>query len=223
MNSIVHTWFEDPDFVGILVQQFHSSGDEWIPNGDPIFMPRSAGRYLIQANLGKMDQGDSDVRPLFASSKSQSYPWKHRARLLRKALADCKEWEAIMGGFENRVWARAAALLRAIPDPSGNESDIIENGNTPGPWSYDPETGEISSLYGSIATVHGWDNPDDETQPNGDLLASAPHRSQQVRILREVANQIILEEERNPGVIPDDIVKGARAALEATKKEAKPC
>lgn len=42
--------------------------------------------------------------------------------------------------------------------------------------------------------------------------------TEQVRILREVAKQIVLEEEQNPGVIPDDIVNGARAALEATKE-----
>ena len=41
-----------------------------------------------------------------------------------------------------------------------------------------------------------------------------------VRILRELAEQILLEEEQNPGAIPDDIVAGARRALEATKEGA---
>ena len=38
-----------------------------------------------------------------------------------------------------------------------------------------------------------------------------------VRILREVANQIVLEDEQNQWAIPSDIVAGARAALKATK------
>lgn len=47
--------------------------------------------------------------------------------------------------------------------------------------------------------------------------ARTAKRRNQVRILREVANQIVLEDEKHPGKIPADIVTGARNALEATK------
>lgn len=47
--------------------------------------------------------------------------------------------------------------------------------------------------------------------------ASAAKMREQVSILREVAHQIVREDEQHPGKIPADIVTGARNALEATE------
>ena len=56
--------------------------------------------------------------------------------------------------------------------------------HTPEPWSFDLERGMIVSEYGDIAVVTGWGNADDETIPNGILLASAPNL---LRVLRELS------------------------------------
>lgn len=49
----------------------------------------------------------------------------------------------------------------------------MEMNHTPGPWTLD-EDGTILSDFGTVATVHGWDNQDSETRPNGRLLAASP-------------------------------------------------
>ena len=49
--------------------------------------------------------------------------------------------------------------------------------HTPGPWSVAEdfcENGLIESLFGNVAVVHGFGNPDDETRPNANLIAAAP-------------------------------------------------
>ena len=59
------------------------------------------------------------------------------------------------------------------------------------------------------------------TEKSYENVASTVERlDRQNGILREVANQVVLEDEQNPGRIPSDIVTGARAALEATKEGA---
>lgn len=62
--------------------------------------------------------------------------------------------------------------------------------HTDGPWTFDPESGEVLSPFGSICTVHGADNPDDETVPNGELLASAPLLQEQVKLLRKALERV---------------------------------
>lgn len=58
------------------------------------------------------------------------------------------------------------------------------------------------------------------TEKSYENVASTVERlDRQNGILREVENQVVLEDEQNPGRIPSDIVTGARAALEATKPE----
>lgn len=39
-----------------------------------------------------------------------------QVRVLREALSACVEWDAIMGGWENRCWSRARAALRATKE-----------------------------------------------------------------------------------------------------------
>ena len=45
--------------------------------------------------------------------------------------------------------------------------------HTPGPWQA-ADDGIIESDCGTVATVHGHENPDDETRPNAALIAAAP-------------------------------------------------
>jgi len=59
--------------------------------------------------------------------------------------------------------------------------------NTPGPWSFDLDRGAIVSEYGDIAEVTGWGNADNETIPNGILLAAAPGLLGALRELSEAA------------------------------------
>lgn len=96
--------------------------------------------------------------------------------------------------------------------------------HTPGPWHYEAKDGEVHSLFGSICTVHGWDNPDDETVPNAELLASAPLLQEQVRILRKALERfadfpVDGNENECAWRALDEIEREAKAALEATKEE----
>lgn len=95
-----------------------------------------------------------------------------------------------------------------------NESDARkkwENG------SVDMELADDTTERGPILVYE--ENPE-ETGPEPLPLDSMKALSERVRILREVANQIVLEDEQSPGIIPADIVAGAHAALEATKEGA---
>jgi hypothetical protein len=65
--------------------------------------------------------------------------------------------------------------------------------HTPGPWQLDPETGYIESGFGEVALTCGWDNPDDETLPNGRLLTAAPELLEALELMLE-ANEGLLGE-----------------------------
>ena len=52
--------FDDPDFAGILIQLFHVTGDERMPEGDPTFIPRACLTYeRLQAWNERADWDDS--------------------------------------------------------------------------------------------------------------------------------------------------------------------
>lgn len=62
--------------------------------------------------------------------------------------------------------------------------------HTPGPWHVSDEGGaklEIHSEIGTVATVHGGGNRDDETLPNARLLAAAPDLLAVLEALASVA------------------------------------
>ena len=87
-----------------------------------------------------------------------------------------------------------------------------------GKWesgSVDMELADDTTERGSILV---YEEKPGETGPEPPQLDSVTKLQERVRILREVASQVVLEDEQNPGRIPSDIVTGARAALEAIKE-----
>lgn len=111
-SDLTARWYEDFFFAGVLIQQFAVSGDERIPHGNPTFLPRDAGREVIQLATSRYEGShDVDVIPVFRENEEQKI--RKQARILREALSACVEWDAYMGFWENSCWENARAALEA--------------------------------------------------------------------------------------------------------------
>jgi len=163
---------------------------------------------------------DGRVCPYCGSENTDSGSLDTQAGQVVESGCECLDCGKTFGNLYNIAgWYDESGELHEDTQTADAGSKAREDVHTHGPWHYEAKEGEVHSLFGSICTVHGWDNPDDETVPNAELLASAPRLQEHVRILREALTEA---NKRIKALSPDGYIAPERwkieSALEATKE-----
>lgn len=135
----------------------------------------------LLAERDRLKSVNADLRETLRGLTALCLEMGHTIRSLDESGDHHEEWTNDGEYIPDDRFSAASAALSNTLDYSNSptllgalKEESSVSLHTPGPWFFDVSTGEVESGFGLIAHVVGYDNPDDETIPNGHLLAEAP-------------------------------------------------
>jgi hypothetical protein len=110
--------YDDFDFAGVLQQHFHQTGDESVPWGPSIWLPKEWNRDLVELLL-KRESSKFRLTPLYRRSESQVIA--ALVSKLRELEAHHVEQNRLKGRAESR-----SKTLRIVRDALREAGEAVE-------------------------------------------------------------------------------------------------